>query len=193
VGVAFALAASSVTASSFRPALRVGLDGAVRGSHFKAHELIHVVFTSDARQLRRRMRVVHASAVGSFAALVPALTDSCTRLEIRARGSSGDVAALALSRGLCPPPSASGTEGSGTQPAPTETLPDPNGPPTVNPASQTQSTDTQPPQTGTTLPAPNSPPTITSGGGTQGAATQPPQTATAPLPDPHGPATVNPG
>jgi hypothetical protein len=75
----------------------------------------------------RRIRVIRASATGSFATLLPAPTDSCSSMTIRATGSSGDVAALALSKGLCPPPGASGASGTTTQP-----LPDPHGPASVN-------------------------------------------------------------
>jgi hypothetical protein len=112
-----------------KPALSVHSGEAVRGSHFKPHEVIRIVFVSGAR----RVQFVRASAVGSFAALVPSSSDSCAPLKIRATGSSGDVAALALSRGLCVSPNASGTQGTGSQP--TTTLPDPHGPPTVNPGA----------------------------------------------------------
>jgi hypothetical protein len=160
VCVALTVAGASLRAAVFKPVLRVGASNAIRGSHFKAHELIHVVFTFDVRQFRRQVRLVRASAAGSFAALVPSLAASCATLQIRATGSSGDVAAIALSRGLCPPASASGSQGAGTQPPQTGTLPDPYGPPTT--AGGTSGGGGQPPQTGT-LPDPNGPATINPG------------------------------
>jgi hypothetical protein len=189
VFAALTFAGTPVTAAVVRPVLRIGADNAVRGSHFRAHELIRVVFTADARLSRRQVRLVRASAAGSFAALVPSLTGSCAILQIRASGSSGDVAAIALSRGLCPPPSASGTQGAGNQPPQAGSLPDPHGPPTISPASGTQGADNQPLQTAS-LPASQGPPTVSPASGTQGVVNQPPQTAS--LPAPQGPSTVSP-
>jgi len=129
---AVALTAASTAVALRKPVLRAFAGTQVRGSHFKAHEVIRIVFASDVR----RVRVVRANAFGSFAALVPSAGDSCAPLRIRATGSSGDLAALALSHGLCALSSGSGTTSqTGTAPAPTGTLPDPHGPATINPGS----------------------------------------------------------
>jgi hypothetical protein len=124
--VAVVLAGTALATASPRPVLRLGAANAVRGSHFKAHELVRVVFTSEVR----RVRVIRVSATGSFASALPAPTDSCSGMVIRATGASGDVASIALSAGLCPPPSASGD----TAPPSSTTggLPDPHGPATIN-------------------------------------------------------------
>ena len=132
------LAGAGLATASLKPVLRLGTGTAVRGSHFKAHEVVHVVFTSDVRNVR----VIRASGAGSFAARLPAY-DSCSGLSVRATGTSGDVATIALSKGLCPPPSASGgqaqSSGSSSQsgesapPSTSNSSPDPHGPATVNP------------------------------------------------------------
>jgi hypothetical protein len=137
--VAVVQAGTALATASPRPVLRLGAANAVRGSHFKAHELVRVVFTSEVR----RVRVIRVSAAGSFASALPARTDSCSGIVIRATGASGDVASIALSTGLCPPPSASSAQGApstpstgDTSPAPpssTGNLPDPHGPATINP------------------------------------------------------------
>jgi hypothetical protein len=139
VCTALALAGAQLAAAGVKPVLKVGAGNALRGSHFRAHELVHVVFTSDVRQVR----VLRVSAAGSFAAVLPT-TDSCSSLRIRVTGSSGDVAAIAVAKGLCPPPSSTGAQTAGTT-APgggdttppatggTQTLPDPHGPPTIDP------------------------------------------------------------
>lgn len=117
--------AALATPGSLSPVLRLGPAGVVRGSHFKAHELVHVVFTAGVRHVR----VIRVGAAGSFAAILPA-TVSCSTLWIRATGSSGDAASIASSTALCPP------AGVGTSPPATggtQTLPDPHGPPTVDP------------------------------------------------------------
>jgi hypothetical protein len=123
-----ALSGASAGAAAVRPVLSVGADNAVRGSHFRSKELIRIVVSSGVQ----RVRIVRASAAGSFAAVVPLPTDACTTLVIRATGASGDAAALALSRGWCPAASTSGTQGAGVQPPQTGGLPDQHGPPTVN-------------------------------------------------------------
>jgi hypothetical protein len=123
VCAAVALAGASLSTAAVRPVLRLDAGNALRGSHFKAHELVRVVFTSDVQ----RVRVLRASATGAFAAPLPAPTDSCSGVRIRATGATGDVAAIAISAGLCPPAS-DGTGGAGSVP-----LPDPHGPPTVDP------------------------------------------------------------
>ena len=133
VSAALALSGAALAGPVVKPVLRVDADNALRGSHFKAHELVRVVFVTDVRKIR----TIRASARGSFAALLPSQTDSCGSLRIRATGSSGDVAAIAVSLGLCPPPSATGTQsGSNEAPPQTTTLPDPHGPPTINPGPQ---------------------------------------------------------
>jgi hypothetical protein len=138
--LAFGLVGATLALGAVKPVLGLGGDKSVRGSHFKAHELIRVVFSWDVQ----RVRIVRASAAGSFAALLPS-SASCASLRIRATGASGDIAALALSRGLCPSSNTSGTQGSGSQPwsgtqgsggQPSQSgggLPDPYGPPTINP------------------------------------------------------------
>src|SRR5215472_13579831 len=92
---ALLLAGTAVATAGVRPVLRLGTANAVRGSHFKAHELVRVVFTSDVR----RVRVIRVSATGSFASSLPAPVDSCSGMVIRATGASGDVASIALSKG----------------------------------------------------------------------------------------------
>jgi hypothetical protein len=146
---ALALAGAGLATASLRPVLRLGTENVVRGSHFKAHELVHVVFTSDVRHVR----VLRVNASGSFSAALPT-TDRCSSLRIRATGASGDAASIALSRALCPPASSTGTQStgtastgtassgsppssSGTTPPPSggsQPLPDPHGPPTINPS-----------------------------------------------------------
>jgi len=128
VCAAVALVGGSLATAAVKPVLRVGADNALRGSHFKAHELVRVVFTSDVR----RVRVLRASATGSFAAVLPA-ADSCSSLHVRATGATGDVAAIALSLGLCPPLGASASQSLDNQPPQTGTNvpPDQHGPPTV--------------------------------------------------------------
>jgi hypothetical protein len=97
------LVGAASAGSNVGPVLKLGANSnAVRGSHFKAHELVRVVFVADVAQTR----LVRTSAVGSFAALLPAPSDSCAPLLIRAIGSSGDAAAFRLPHGLCAPPSA---------------------------------------------------------------------------------------
>jgi hypothetical protein len=152
VCVVLALTGASITSAAVKPVLRVGPGKAVEGSRFKAHEVIRVVFISGVR----KVRVVRASAAGSFAASVPSLTGSCAPLQIRATGSSGGVATIALSRGLCAPASASGTHGADSQAPQTGTLPTPNGSATV------EGGDSQAPQTGT-LPDQHGPPTVNPG------------------------------
>jgi hypothetical protein len=144
---ALALAGAGLATASLKPVLRLGTANVVRGSHFKAHELVHVVFTSDVRHVR----VLRVGATGSFTTALPT-TVSCSGLRIRATGTSGDAASIALSKALCPPASSTtgtpttGTvqsSGSGSSPSSggttppstggTQTLPDPHGPPTVNP------------------------------------------------------------
>jgi hypothetical protein len=94
------------------PVLKLGADKAVRGSHFKAHELVRVLLVGDVRQTR----LVRATSAGSFA-LLPAPSDSCGPLLVRAIGSSGDAAAVRLPEGLCAPPSATPeTQDSGLPP-----------------------------------------------------------------------------
>jgi hypothetical protein len=153
--LAVVLAVTALATASLRPVLRVGTAHAVRGSHFKAYELVRVVFTSDVRQVR----VIRVSADGSFATALPTPVHSCSGMLIRATGASGDIASIALSTGLCPPPSAS----AGTTPGGGGTTPGGGG-------------------------------TTPGGGGTApgGGDTAPPS-STGGLPDPHGPATTNPG
>jgi hypothetical protein len=145
VTAAVALAAAGLASASLRPALQLGTADVVRGTHFKAHELVHVVFTSDVRHVR----VLRVNAAGSFTAVLPSI-DSCTGVRIRATGASGDVASIALSKATCAPAGSTGTQttgtaqssgstspGSGDTTPPssggTQPLPDPHGPPTVNP------------------------------------------------------------
>jgi hypothetical protein len=131
VSAVLALGGATVAAAGVKPVLRLGAGNAVRGSHFKAHELVRISVASN-------VRVIRVSAAGSFAALLPAPSDSCGSVLIRATGASGDVAALALSRGLCPPPGANGglnpddvNPHNGSVP-PGTTLPDPHGPASIN-------------------------------------------------------------
>src|SRR5262245_14232005 len=104
VFVALALAGASVAATGLNPALRLDAKHTVRGSHFKPHELVRIVITADVE----RVRLIRATARGSFAAPLPAPPDSCSHLLIRATGASGDGAVIRLPQGLCPPPSANG-------------------------------------------------------------------------------------
>ena len=109
---ALVLAGAASAASTVAPVLKLGADKAVRGSHFKAHEFVRVVFVGDVRQTR----LIRTSAAGSFA-LLPAPSDSCAPLLVRAIGSSGDTAAVRLPQGLCAPPSAvPETQGTGLPP-----------------------------------------------------------------------------
>jgi hypothetical protein len=128
---ALALAGAGLATASLKPVLRLGTANVVRGSHFRAHELVHVVFTSDVR----RVRVLRVGATGSFTAVLPA-TDSCSAMRVRATGASGDVASIALAKGLCPPPSSTGTQATGTAGSSSggsPPLPDSHGPPTIDP------------------------------------------------------------
>jgi len=102
VATALVAACAALAAPSVKPALRIDANHAVRGSHFKAHELVRVVFVTDVRQVRQ----VRAGTTGSFATLLPPPSDSCAKLVILAAGSSGDGAVIRLPQGLCPPPSA---------------------------------------------------------------------------------------
>jgi len=90
VALALAVAGTAAAASGSKPVLRVDTKHGVRGSHFRAHELVRVVVVADVRQVRQ----VRAGAGGSFAALLPPPTDSCRAVLIRATGSSGDVATI---------------------------------------------------------------------------------------------------
>ena len=121
VSAALVLPGASLAATAPNPVLRVDATHTVRGLHFKAHELVRVVITTDVRQVR----LVRTTAAGSFA-LLPAPPDSCAKLLIRATGSSGDGALIRLPQGLCPPPSAN------ELPPPGGLPPGADGPPTVN-------------------------------------------------------------
>ena len=107
---ALVLAGVSLAGTRPPPVLRVDAKNTVRGSHFKAHELVQLVITWDVRQVR----VVRASAGGSLAVPLPAPPDSCPRLLIRAIGASGDRALVTLPQGLCPPPSVNRPDGAQT-------------------------------------------------------------------------------
>jgi hypothetical protein len=87
--------------------LELGPGNAVRGLHFKAYELVRLVFVSDKGQIRR----VRAGAHGSFAYLLPAQFDYCSGLVVRAAGSRGDLAVMDVPAASCPAPVAS-AEGS---------------------------------------------------------------------------------
>ena len=117
---ALALTGAALAGSDLGPVLRIDANHALRGSHFKAHELLRVVIVADSRQVRQ----VRTTAAGSFA-LLPAPADSCsgTSLLIRATGTSGDAAAIRLPQGLCPPPSAYGAASADKLPPQTDGVP----------------------------------------------------------------------
>jgi hypothetical protein len=123
ISAALVLVGVALASARVNPVLRVGANHFVSGSHFKAHELVRVVFTTDVRQVR----LVRTTGTGSFAAQLPAPVDSCATLLIRATGSAGDGALIRLPQGLCPPPSAN------ELPPQTGGLPPgADGPPTIN-------------------------------------------------------------
>jgi hypothetical protein len=119
---ALVLAGAALASPRVSPVLRIDASHVLRGSHFRRHELVRVVFTTDVRQVQ----LIRTTGTGSFAAQLPAPLDSCANVLIRATGSGGDTALIRLPQGLCPPPSANELPPTGG------VLPDPNGPPTIN-------------------------------------------------------------
>jgi hypothetical protein len=100
--LAFAVPAAGPAATNQQPRLRV-LDSAplvVRGTGFKGHELVSVVYRAQARWTR----TATASAAGTFTVRFPAALQLCPPGLLTARGARGSSAVFKPPRTMCPQP-----------------------------------------------------------------------------------------
>jgi len=122
------LAGSAFAGSGPKPTLTLKSGAAVQGHHFRSHELVRVVFGSGGLQARR----VRASAAGSFLALLPATSDRCSGLMVRATGISGDFAVLRVPPPMCAPAAPTAPGGADGTPRDDGLPPNADGPPDRN-------------------------------------------------------------
>jgi len=122
------LAGSAFAGSGAKPTLTVKSGGAVQGLHFRSHELVRVVFGSGGLRARR----VRASAAGSFLAPLPAISDRCSGLFVRATGISGDSAVLRVPAPMCAPAGPATPGGADGTPRNDGLPPNADGPPDRN-------------------------------------------------------------
>jgi hypothetical protein len=100
--LAVALAAVGNAATEQQPRLRL-LDSAplvVRGSAFRSHELVRVVYRAQATWRRS----VTANDGGTFTVRFPVALQVCPPASLAATGARGSRAALKLPPTMCPQP-----------------------------------------------------------------------------------------
>jgi hypothetical protein len=112
IAVLSGLLLAGVASAVVSPTLSLRSGASIRGSHFRSNELVRVMFGTGRLQVRR----VHTNAAGSFAAVVPSATKSCSGLFVRAVGASGDHAVLRLPSRSCSPDSSTVPSGASGQP-----------------------------------------------------------------------------
>ena len=102
--LALAVTSAGAAATDQEPRLRV-LDSTplvVRGTGFKGHERVIVVYRAQARWTR----TTTASAAGTFTVRFPATLQLCPPGVLSARGATGSSAVFKPPRTMCPQPPA---------------------------------------------------------------------------------------